>query len=80
GYNKSDDIAECVVLADGYVHCNTKVNLLRALLRGLGIQCRFHGFTIDQQLQEGAIPSYVFWLAPKYIIHSWVEVYFDGRW
>jgi hypothetical protein len=51
-----------------------------ALLRGLGIQCRFHGFTIDQQLQKGAIPSYVFWLAPKYIIHSWVEVYFDGRW
>ena len=49
-------------------------------MRGLGIQCRFHGFTIDQQLQKGAIPSYVFWLAPKYIIHSWVEVYFDGRW
>ena len=51
-----------------------------ALLRGLGIPCRFHGFTINQQLQKGAIPIYVFWLAPKYIIHSWVEVYFDGRW
>ena len=30
--------------------CNTKGNLLMALLRGLGIQCRFQGFTIDQQL------------------------------
>lgn len=80
GYNESDDIAASDVLADGYGQCNTKGNFLMALLRGLGIQCRFHGFTIDQQLQKGAIPSYVFWLAPKYIIHSWVEVYFDGRW
>ncbi|WP_111977514.1 transglutaminase-like domain-containing protein [Algibacillus agarilyticus] len=80
GYNQSDDISASDVLADGYGQCNTKGNLLMALLRGLAIPCRFHGFTIDQQLQKGAIPSYVFWLAPKYIIHSWVEVYYDGRW
>lgn len=80
GYNTSDDISASEVLADGYGQCNTKGNLLMALLRGLGIQCRFHGFTIDQQLQKGAIPISVFWLAPKYIIHSWVEVYFEGRW
>ena len=80
GYNESDDIPASDVLKDGYGQCNTKGNLLMALLRGLGIQCRFHGFTIDQQLQKGAIPAYVFWLAPKYIIHSWVEVYFKGRW
>ena len=80
GYNQSDDIPASSVLSDGYGQCNTKGNLLMALLRGLGIPCRFHGFTIDQQLQKGAIPAYVFWLAPKYIIHSWVEVYFDGRW
>ncbi|MGJ8680426.1 transglutaminase-like domain-containing protein [Paraglaciecola sp.] len=80
GYNKSDDISASEVLSDGYGQCNTKGNLLMALLRGLGIPCRFHGFTINQQLQKGAIPTYVFWLAPKYIIHSWVEVYLDGRW
>jgi hypothetical protein len=80
GYNDSDDILASSVLSDGYGQCNTKGNLLMALLRGLGIPCRFHGFTIDQKLQKGAIPAYVFWLAPKYIIHSWVEVYFDGRW
>lgn len=80
GYNKSDDISASAVLNDGYGQCNTKGNLLMALLRGLGIECRFHGFTINQQLQKGAIPSYVFWLAPQYIIHSWVEVYFDGSW
>jgi len=80
GYNKSDDIRASEVLSDGYGQCNTKGNLLMALLRGVGIQCRFHGFTIEQQLQKGAIPSYVFWLAPKYIIHSWVEVLYEGRW
>lgn len=80
GYNRSDDIAASEVLADGYGQCNTKGNLLMALLRALDIECRFHGFTIEQQLQKGAIPSYVFWLAPKYIIHSWIEVFFDGKW
>lgn len=80
GYNESDDILASSVLSDGYGQCNTKGNVLMALLRGLGIPCRFHGFTIDQKLQKGAIPAYVFWLAPKYIIHSWVEVFFEGRW
>jgi hypothetical protein len=80
GYNKSDDITASNVLADGYGQCNTKGNLFMALLRALGIPCRFHGFTIDQQLQKGAIPAYVFWLAPKHIIHSWVEVYFEDKW
>lgn len=80
GYNQSDDIPASQVLKDGYGQCNTKGNLLMALFRALEIPCRFHGFTIDQQLQKGAIPVYLFWLAPKYIIHSWVEVYYQKRW
>ena len=80
GYNMSDDIPASQVLYDGYGQCNTKGNLLMALLRGLGKSCRFHGFTIDQKLQKGAIPGYIFWLAPKYIIHSWVEVFYEGLW
>lgn len=80
GYNKSDAISASEVLADGYGQCNTKGNLLMALLRALDIPCRFHGFTIERSLQKGAIPAYLFWLAPKYIIHSWVEVYYDNKW
>ena len=80
GYNRSDDIPASQVLSDGYGQCNTKGNLLMALLRSLDIACRFHGFTIDQKLQKGAIPNYIFWLAPKYIIHSWVEVFHKGQW
>jgi len=80
GYNRSDDLAASEVLDDGYGQCNTKGTLLMALLRELGIQCRFHGFTIDNALQKGAIPSYLFFMAPKYILHSWVEVDYQGNW
>mgnify|MGYP000220367617 CR=1 FL=1 len=80
GYNRSDDIKASEVLADGYGQCNTKGNLLMALLRGMNIPTRFHGFTIDKFLQKGAIPSSLYWLTPQYIIHSWVEIFYQGRW
>lgn len=68
------------VLADGIGQCNTKGTLLMALLRAVGIPCRFHGFTIDKPLQKGAITGVAYRLAPQRIIHSWVEVLLDGRW
>lgn len=80
GYNKDDTLSASQVLADGYGQCNTKGTLLMALLRGIGIPARFHGFTIYNELQKGAIPNYLFIFASKRIIHSWVEVYFDGQW
>lgn len=80
GYNSDDAIQASRVLADGYGQCNTKSSLFMAILRALGIGCRFHGFTIDNRLQKGAIPSYLFFLAPQRILHSWVEVYYQGRW
>lgn len=80
GYNIDDRLSASAVLRDGYGQCNTKGTLLMALLRAVGIPTRFHGFTIFNELQRGAIPNYIFSLAPKRIIHSWVEVYLDGRW
>lgn len=80
GYNASDDLPASSVLRDGYGQCNTKGTLLMALLRSVGVPCRFHGFTIDKALQRGAIPSFAYRLAPKSIIHSWVEVRYEGRW
>lgn len=80
GYNIDDRLSASLVLRDGYGQCNTKGTLLMALLRAVGIPTRFHGFTIFNELQRGAIPNYIFSLAPKRIIHSWVEVYLDGRW
>lgn len=80
GYNRSDDLKASEVLADGYGQCNTKSTLLMALLRALDIPCRFHGFTINKRLQRGAITGLGYWLAPRNIIHSWVEVWAGGRW
>jgi Transglutaminase-like superfamily len=80
GYNASDDLPASEVLADGYGQCNTKGTLLMALLRGAGVPCRFHGFTIDKKLQRGAVTGLPYLLAPRSIIHSWVEVFFDDTW
>lgn len=80
GYNRSDDIKASDVLNDGYGQCNTKSTLLMALLRATGTSCRFHGFTINKRLQKGAIPTYLYWLAPRYILHSWVEVFYNNHW
>lgn len=80
GYNQTDSIPASEVLKDGYGQCNTKGSLFMALLRSLDIPTRFHGFTIFNELQRGAIPDYLMLFAPKRIIHSWVEVHINGDW
>ena len=80
GYNVDDSIPASKVLADGYGQCNTKGTLFMALLRGVGIPCRIHGFTIDKELQKGAMTGFIYKNAPQNIFHSWVEVDLDGVW
>ncbi|NLR91465.1 transglutaminase-like domain-containing protein [Flammeovirga agarivorans] len=80
GYNSSDDISASQVLKDGYGQCNTKANLFMALLRGVGIPNRIHGFTIHKALQKGAITGIWYKMSPAFILHSWVEVLFQNEW
>lgn len=80
GYNASDGIPASRVLADGYGQCNTKSSLLMALLRSVGIPCRFHGASIHKKLQKGVVDGLLYKLAPESIIHSWVEINFEERW
>lgn len=80
GYNARDDTPASRVLADGYGQCNTKAVLLMALLRAVGVPCRFHGFAITKSLQRGIVPEWVYPMSPDEILHSWVEVQYDGRW
>jgi hypothetical protein len=80
GYNASDDLPASAVLADGYGQCNTKSTLLMALLRAVDVPCRLHGGTVHKRLQKGVVPAVTYALAPDEILHSWVEVLFDGRW
>ena len=51
-----------------------------ALLRALGVPCRLHGFTIHKALQRGVVPEIAYRIAPDEIVHSWVEIEWDGRW
>jgi len=80
GYNSEDTLPASRVLADGYGQCNTKATLLMALLRALGIPCRFHGFAIEKRLQRGVVPELIYPLAPREILHSWIEVLYEGAW
>ncbi len=80
GYSRADDIPASEILANGYGQCNTKATLLMALLRAVGVACRLHGFTIKKELQRGVVPEPVFGIAPENILHSWVEIKFDGAW
>ena len=80
GYNTSDNITAAAVLKDAYGQCNTKGTLFMALLRASGIPCRMHGFFIDKILQKGAMKGLYYTFAPKEILHSWVEIFYNGRW
>lgn len=80
GYNAEDSIPASKVLSDGYGQCNTKSTLLMALLRAVGVPNRIHGFTIDKELQKGAISGIWYRLSPRRILHSWVEVYVNESW
>lgn len=80
GYNKCDNMTAEEVLKDGYGQCNTKAILFMALLRAAHIPCRIHGFTINKALQKGAMTGIVYKKAPKNVLHSWVEVFYDAQW
>lgn len=80
GYNSSDTLTATQVLSDGIGQCNTKATLLMALLRAVGIPCRLHAFDVIKDFQRGATSGLIAILAPKYILHSWVEVFYEDRW
>lgn len=80
GYNVKDDITAEQVLQDGYGQCNTKGTLFMAILRALNIPCRIHGFTINKELQKGAMTGFVYNNAPQNVLHSWVEVLYNDQW
>lgn len=80
GYNREDTLNAEQVLLDGYGQCNTKATLLMALLRGVGIPCRIHGFEVSKDFQRGATTGLISVFAPKLIIHTWVEVYYNSQW
>lgn len=80
GYNKRDNLTATEVLADGIGQCNTKAVLLMALLRAVGIPCRLHAAKVTKIFQRSLMPKIMARLAPPFIVHTWVEVYYNGEW
>lgn len=80
GFNLRDNLPASYILKNGYGQCNTKGILLMALLRAVKIPCRLHGFTVDKTLQKGILKKSSYFFAPKLLLHSWVEVYYNDRW
>ncbi len=80
GHNKFEDIPASEILKEGFAQCNTKSILFMALLRAVGIPCRYHGFFIDKKVQKGVFTPIPYFFAPRKILHSWVELYHDGKW
>lgn len=80
GYNAKDEILASAVLKDGYGQCNTKGILFMALLRAVGIPCRLHAFYVDKIMQKGAMKGIYYLLSPREILHTWVEIFYNGKW
>ncbi len=80
GYNKYDNLTATQVLSDGIGQCNTKAILLMALLRAVGVPCRLHGTKVTKEFQRSLMPKIMAKLAPSLIVHTWVEVYYNGEW
>lgn len=80
GYNREDTLTAEQVLVERYGQCNTKATLLMALLRGVGIPCQLHGFEVSKEFQRGATTALISFFAPKHIIHTWAEVYYNSQW
>ncbi len=80
GYNKYDNLSASEILKDGIGQCNTKATLLMELLRSLGIPCRLHGTRVVKDFQRSLMPKIMAKLVPKLIVHTWVEVLYNGEW
>ncbi len=80
GYNRYDHLAATQVLAEGIGQCNTKATLLMALLRAVGVPCRLHGTKVTKVFQRSLMPKIMAKLAPSLLVHTWVEVFYHGKW
>lgn len=80
GYTKSFSLPASKILAKGYGNCITKSILLMALLRSVGIPCRFHAMTIRKVIFRGLLPSLSYKLVIKHPHHAWVEVQYNNKW
>ncbi len=77
---KGDLVAASETLETGIGQCNTKATLFLALCKACKIPVRIHFSLISKEIQKGFFTGIFYWLMPKYISHSWIEVKIEGEW
>ena len=81
GFNDYFDAATPeYTIAFGFGHCNPKSRLMAALFREAGLDSYQHFVVIPKDILKGAIPASRYWMIPKELSHSYVEVNVDGIW
>ena len=81
GFNKYFDAAsQEYTLTCGRGHCNPKSRLMVALFQQAGFECFQHFVVVPKEILRGAIPASQFWMIPKEISHSYVDVLVEGQW
>jgi len=80
GYTKSFSLPASKILVKGYGNCITKSTLMMAILRAVGVPCRFHAMTTSKVIFRGLLPGLSYKMATKHPYHAWVEVEYDNKW
>lgn len=80
GYTKSFSLSASQVLADQVGNGITKSTLFMALLRAVGIPCRFHAMMISKVIFRGLLLGLTYRIAAKHPFRAWVEIQDKGKW
>ena len=69
-----------VILKKGRGQCITKTTLFVALLRGIGVPCRVHGWRVHKIVHKKRMPALVYAFSPKTTLFTYPEVYYKDTW
>lgn len=75
-----DNVTAGEVFKMGRGQCNNKTVLFLEMLKFFNINAKAHFSTIDKNIQRGFFPSWLLWVAPVEIGHSWIDVELNGKW
>ena len=80
GYEKTYASTASQTLVAGRGNCITKTTLLMALLRAVGIPCRFHATLVNKIILRGLAKGWTYRFLPEQLPHGWVEIFHNGSW
>lgn len=80
GYTKSIAIPASRVLSDRMGNGITKSTLFMALLRAVGIPCRFQALMMNKIIFRGLLSGLCYKISEKHVFRARVELRFKGTW